>query len=162
MAISKVEFGGNTIIDITDTTITEDDVIEGKIFYKADGTRGVGTLKIEAGTTLYENSSGSASTITLSDSVSNYSYLEIFFGWEQLDFGTLSTKYEVSLGGNVNLATIVQNGNYIYYAVSEWTPSGTSITQAKGEYWRGRVATSNAFTRTQDNKVAIYKVVGYK
>lgn len=42
-AINKVIYGGNTLMDITDTTATESDVVSGEIFYLANGTRGVGT-----------------------------------------------------------------------------------------------------------------------
>lgn len=44
MAINKVEYGGNTLIDITDTTATDNDVSNGQVYYRANGTRGVGTL----------------------------------------------------------------------------------------------------------------------
>ena len=44
MAINKVIYGNNTLIDITDTTATESDVAQGVVFYKADGTRSVGTM----------------------------------------------------------------------------------------------------------------------
>lgn len=46
LAINKVEYGGNTLIDITDTTATSPDVLNGKVFYNADGTRGVGSLTV--------------------------------------------------------------------------------------------------------------------
>lgn len=42
--VNKVIYGNTTVMDITDTTATEDDVAEGVIFYKADGTRSVGTM----------------------------------------------------------------------------------------------------------------------
>ena len=43
MAVNKVvRSNGTTLIDISDTTATEDDVAEGKIFYLADGTRAGG------------------------------------------------------------------------------------------------------------------------
>lgn len=43
MAVNKVEFYGNTLIDISDTTAEESAVVAGKAFYKADGTRATGT-----------------------------------------------------------------------------------------------------------------------
>lgn len=77
MAISKVEFGGNTLIDITDTTATASDVLEGIIFYKADGTRGVGTLNIVD--TIYPVGS-------IYTSVESTSPATLFGGtWEQLE-----------------------------------------------------------------------------
>lgn len=163
MAINKVQFGGNTLIDITDTTATASEVLAGKIFYNADGTRGVGTMVDPTPTVLYNNASGTASSITgMSEDTSHFSYLEIYYGWEGGDYGILSTKLDLSKNYNVNLSTSVINNSYIYFAVSEWKPAGTSITLQSAEYWRGRVSSQNAFTRTQSNKVAIYKILGYK
>ena len=41
--VNKVQFGGQTIMDISDTDAEESDVVEGKIFYKGTGQRSVGT-----------------------------------------------------------------------------------------------------------------------
>lgn len=43
MAVNKVAFFGNTIIDISDTTADENSVVAGKRFYKANGERATGT-----------------------------------------------------------------------------------------------------------------------
>jgi hypothetical protein len=45
MAINKVVYGNNTLIDISDTTITEGDVESGKTFYKNDGTQATGSYE---------------------------------------------------------------------------------------------------------------------
>lgn len=52
MAINKVIYGNNTLIDISDTTAVASDVEEGKDFYLNDGTKATGTkiLKICSGT----------------------------------------------------------------------------------------------------------------
>ena len=42
--INKVQFGNDTLMDITDTTAEAADVIEGEVFYQASGARSVGTL----------------------------------------------------------------------------------------------------------------------
>lgn len=42
--VNKVQFGNNIIMDITDTTVEETDVIENKVFYAANGARSTGTL----------------------------------------------------------------------------------------------------------------------
>ena len=44
MAINKVVYGSNTLIDITDTTTSAADVVAGKDFYAQDGTKTTGTL----------------------------------------------------------------------------------------------------------------------
>ena len=43
MAINKVVFGENTLLDLTDTTAVETDVANGKKFHKNDGTLATGT-----------------------------------------------------------------------------------------------------------------------
>lgn len=43
MAVNKVSFYGDTLLDISDTTADESSVVKGKVFYKANGARAVGT-----------------------------------------------------------------------------------------------------------------------
>lgn len=44
MAVNKVVYGNSTLIDITDTSATSDGVVEGQVFYSANGARSMGTL----------------------------------------------------------------------------------------------------------------------
>lgn len=42
--VNKVEYGGTTVMDITDTTAEAEDVIENKVFYAKSGARSTGLL----------------------------------------------------------------------------------------------------------------------
>ena len=44
MAVNKVIYDGNTLIDLTSDTATEDMVMSGATFHLANGTIGTGTL----------------------------------------------------------------------------------------------------------------------
>lgn len=44
MAVNKVVYGSNTLIDLTNTTASAEDVAQGKYFYTASGVRTNGTL----------------------------------------------------------------------------------------------------------------------
>lgn len=41
---NKVIYGDQTLMDITDTTASTEDVLEGQVFYSASGARSIGTL----------------------------------------------------------------------------------------------------------------------
>jgi hypothetical protein len=110
---------------------------------------------------LYNNASGSTTTIsTLSDSVANYNYIEIFYGWAGgSTFGLSSERIYNPNGAKANLKITALNNGYIYIASSLWTLSGTSITLNTGEQWR--IGTSPTVTRTQTNQIGIVRVLGY-
>lgn len=65
MAINKVIYGGNTLIDITDTTALADKVLDGFYFYGRDGVKTEGTCTYNADT--------SDATATASDILSGSS-----------------------------------------------------------------------------------------
>lgn len=47
MAVNKVVYSGDTLMDISDTTATESSVVKGKTFYKANGVKSTGTAEYE-------------------------------------------------------------------------------------------------------------------
>ena len=63
--VNKVVFGNTTVMDITDTTAVENEVAVGEVFYKADGSRAVGTLAEATDSTLGLVKTNSAQGITL-------------------------------------------------------------------------------------------------
>lgn len=105
---------------------------------------------------LYNNTSGSTGSITLNDLVSNYSYIEIFYGADGFEYST-------KVRAGQNFATGVQSvfsGSYnIALYTSNWTMSGANInfSKASNKYIGDSVSSYGT-----NPYVKIYKVLGYK
>lgn len=103
-------------------------------------------------TSLFDSSTGVTGTVTLSDSVSNYKYLEIFFGAnKQLN----SVMYSVERGTEVNLVYGYYSGGLVSVQTVMCTVSGKTITKGTGYYF-------NKDTQGVSNDLHIYRVLGYK
>ena len=61
--VNKVIFGDQTVLDITDTTATEGDVVSGKTFYKASGERATGNVVIPDISNCYQTTDSTLSSI---------------------------------------------------------------------------------------------------
>ena len=107
-------------------------------------------------TTLYNNSSGSNGTITLSDNVSNYEYIEIYYrnGDGYIDYKKIYSPNGKICGLNLSY----YNTGIGHY--QNWSGtvniSDTTITHTKDYY------TSNSTTATAINYIYITRVLGYK
>lgn len=135
MAINKVIYGGNTLIDITDTTATAASVLAGNYFYGRDGVKTEGSCTYNAdtsdatalaadilsGSTAYVNGNKITGTMVNNGAVT----------------GTITTKaqqYTVPIGyhdgsGKVSIATAEQNK-----IIAANIKSGITILGVTGSY----------------------------
>ena len=115
-------------------------------------------------TILYNNAQGSHSNITLSDSSSNYSYLEIF-GYETVDNTQIYTKFDVSnTANNLNLMALSfqQNGDLCRLTASSYTINGKSISKISGHTGHINIYTGVVNQQEASDDINITKVLGYK
>lgn len=118
-------------------------------------------LEVMKGTILYDNASGTTGTITLSDDISNYEYLEIYsfclLANGVSSFGSKTT-YQVGTAKRVAIGTIYASSvPGIAVRTAAVQPSGATIT------WVSNVsvyAEQNSFN-VDNTPVKITRVVGY-
>ena len=113
-----------------------------------------------AGVQLY-SSNGSNGTITLSDNVSNYDYLEIYYKEKQAEsfhcikvIPTFKPKWQAM---DIRYSS---SDDYMIFNVIKFTITGTTITQSDGRY--GNIATNKWPNVSNYNYLYILKVKGYK
>lgn len=108
------------------------------------------------GVVLYNNSTGTTGNITdLSDDVSNYSYLEIFYSYNG---SRQSTKI---IGNKASLIVHTTSNNQTYLLFKEVSFSGTSMTVNTYQQWNNVWGTSNV-NASNTNGIYVIKIVGYK
>lgn len=110
-----------------------------------------------SGKVLYNSASGTAGTITLSDSAENYTYLEIFYR-SSSDNVCGSVKVFSPNGKLVHLGTIHYIATYDYIKYALVNVSGSMITFSQNYQI---VLKSNSSTYTAGNSIYITRVVGY-
>lgn len=107
---------------------------------------------------LYNNSNGSATTITLNDSAANYSYLEIYFMAENV-FSSVKVYSPNNKQVQLNIDVLFNSSNY--YKNSKWKIEGTAITYKEANQY---ALNSNGISDfvSSANAVKITTVIGYK
>lgn len=107
---------------------------------------------------LYNNSNGSAQTITLNDSAANYGYLEIYFMAED---NYRSEKIYSPNGKKIILNVDVLFNTSNYYKNSKWEINDSSIVFKEANQY---ALTSNGISDfvSSANAVKITTVIGYK
>lgn len=108
--------------------------------------------------TLYENTTGTTGTVTLSDSSANYQYLEIFYQ-NSTKAGTGSVKVYSPNGKGIDMMlSSTASGNNIYIVMCRANISGNKITPStySTNHWSG-----SDLSIDKTNGVYIYRVIGY-
>lgn len=157
--ILSAQNGGNIYIrpngDTSDT---------GRFLFKSDGTLTAfgGSTRIYGVATLYNNTSGTDGTVTLSDSAANYDYLEIFYGKGTDTTNHKSEKIHAPNGKHVSLITGYTSSSTLSLLYFKGVNiSGTSITVST--HGRTSIDGSGGTAIAQTtNYIKIYKVLGYK
>lgn len=151
--ISTIDSGNNNYNNLSNKPSINGVVLEGN---KTSEDLGIDILSQNV---LYENTSGSNSKITLSDSAANYEYLEIFFRNNDNIYN--SVKVYQPNGKKVNLISQYNNGsNTIWFKIAICLISGNTIT--KDNAVEMKLAASNAINASSGNTNYITRVIGYK
>lgn len=114
--------------------------------------------------TLYENSSGSKDTnITLSDSASNYSYIEVFYYRSTGGTETYaSQKIAIPNGKVISLNINIADSIYWYFYVARYTFNENILTFLNGGHIQSKMIDNSVFESDSDSQIYIYKVIGYR
>lgn len=110
-----------------------------------------------SGKVLYNSASGTAGTVTLSDSAENYTYLDIFYR-SSGDNACGSVKVFSPNGKLVHLGTIHYIADYDYAKFALVSVSGSMITFNQNYQI---ILKSNGSTYSAENAIYITRVVGY-
>lgn len=119
---------------------------------------GLDSARIYREYVLYNNTSGSNGTITLSDSAANYSYLEIYFktndGWEDMTRVFSPNNKKVTLNG------IYTNASRTWVKPKGVQISGNKITNIASH--EVRIAPNETVGGGEANNIYITRVIGLK
>ena len=113
---------------------------------------------IHGAVTLYNDATGTTGTVTLSETASAFSYLEVFYG-NSNKTGCASAKVYSPNGKGVDMATHNFANGILIISQTRATIAGTTITPMGTSYCE--IKTNNVFLQAL-NTIHIYRVVGYR
>ena len=110
---------------------------------------------------LYNDASGTNSTITLNDSATNYEYIEIIFRNNDISYQSTGKLYNAN-GHTIYLISIgVNSSGKSWLKATEVTLNGNKITFSNN-YSEITLANSSSVSVTHTNTNYITRVLGYK
>lgn len=146
MKVLKNLFGNNTKISAEDIAI------------KNSNNKGMSLDNYLKKSTLYDNSDGTNANFTLTDSASNYEYLEIFFGYDKNgNFGNSSVKLFYEYQQSANLILGIYDGTSAQQMMTTVDVDNRNVSI--GKCGLVDLTTHDKYTISY---IKIYKVVGYK
>ena len=160
--LSNVTFTANLNSGIPNIALHKNGVgIMGKYDETEGGLLQVAGKKILTPYVLYQNLSGNNGTVTLSDNVSNYDYIEIFYMDNvSIQFSTRFIPNGVSLTCSLSVIAI-DNGADLYAKNGQKTISGNTIT-AYHVNAEAHINNNVQNVYSGSNYIKITKVLGYK
>ncbi len=118
-------------------------------------------LNLIKGTILYKNINGeqASSGITLSESVSNYDFIEIYCG-KSIAQGLNCAKIDLSIANTVSITNYVKlTSGEAQFITSELSVNGTSLTQISCQYLN---ISGERAQVGESTEMSVYEVIGYK
>lgn len=107
---------------------------------------------------LYEDSEGTTGEITLSESIANFKYLEVFYGNGTKTLSG-STKALTSANGFCLMTQTTSNNTY-WFNTAVYSMSGSKITP--GNCGANSMSSNNQIITSGANGIYIFKIVGHK
>ena len=116
---------------------------------------------IYGATTLYNNTSGTTGTVTLSETAANFTYLEIFYGKGAEYLNSMRIYSPNGKRAALSISYYNNSSNLTQVNTKQISISGTSITGVSGQSGWMNIINSSASTGS-GNEMMIFRVVGWK
>ena len=123
-----------------------------------------GKINALTAVTLYEHTSGRNGNIMLSDYVSNYSYIEIFYKDNDDNYNSMKFIYKTN-NQNIVLSTLpisIGDTNYVRAKTCIYSVNGTNLNFVSSADWNFSVNAGTITTTLGKGVIYIVKVLGYK